>query len=69
MKKNCVFKAGSDIENAWTFKNTGTVKIPMGIKFVMVAGDQELNQNGIFVSEDVRPNDFFKLKIKVKAPT
>ena len=43
--------------------------IPKGIKFVMVAGDQELNQNGIFVSEDVRPNEFFKLKIKVKAPT
>ena len=39
LKKNMVFKKGDDIENVWTFKNTGSVKIPRGIKFVMVAGD------------------------------
>ena len=49
LKKNCVFKANDEIENVWTFKNTGTVKIPQGLKFVLVAGDQELNQQGLQV--------------------
>ena len=68
LKKNMVFKKGDDIENIWTFKNTSQVKIPKGTKFVMVAGDQELNASDMAVQDDVRPNEFFKLKIKTKAP-
>lgn len=28
LKKNFVFKQGDNIENVWTFRNTGSVKIP-----------------------------------------
>ena len=69
LKKNCVFKSGDQIENSWTFKNTCALKIPFGVKFVMVAGDEELNKPGIHVTEDVRPNEFFKVHIKIKAPS
>lgn len=34
----------------------------------MIDGDIELNVAGVRVMQDVRPNDFFKLKIKTKAP-
>lgn len=68
LKDNKVFKAGDVIENVWTYKNTGENKIPKGVKFVMVAGDQELNMAGIMVQEDVRPSQFFKVRISVKAP-
>ena len=34
----------------------------------MVAGDEQLNVSGIQIQDDVRPNEFFKLKIKTKAP-
>jgi len=64
LKMNKVFKGGDDIENVWTFKNTGGVKIPMGTKFVMVAGAQELNVPGLFVQAEIKPNEFFKLKLK-----
>lgn len=39
LKKNMVFKKGDDIENVWTFRNTGDNKIPKGTKFLMIAGD------------------------------
>ena len=39
LKKNMVFKKGDEIENVWTFKNTGNTRIPNGTKFLMVAGD------------------------------
>jgi hypothetical protein len=68
LKKNMVFKAGDDIENIWTFKNTGEVTIPKGTSFVMVAGAQELNIPGLFVQADVKSNEFFKIKLKTKAP-
>lgn len=69
LKENYVCKAGDDIDNIWTFKNTSSLKIPFGIKFVMVAGDEELNQPGIHVKEDVAPGEFFKLYFKMKAPS
>ena len=31
LKKNMVFKKGDEIENVWTFKNTGSIKIPKGL--------------------------------------
>ena len=69
LKKNMVFKAGDDIENVLTYKNTGEVKIPKGTSFVMVTGAQELNIAGLYVQTDVKPNEFFKIKLKTKAPT
>lgn len=35
---------------------------------VMIDGDIELNVAGVRVMQDVRSNDFFKLKIRTKAP-
>ena len=63
-----MFKKGDDIENTYTFKNTGQKAIPAGCMLVMIDGDIELNVAGVRVMQDVRPNDFFKLKVKTKAP-
>ena len=52
----------------WTFKNTGSTKILKGVKFVMVAGDEELNMPGMQLQDNVPINGFFKLRIKTKAP-
>lgn len=43
LKGNFVTKAGENIRNVWTFKNTGSTKIPKGVKFVMTDGDYEFN--------------------------
>ena len=68
LKKNFVFKAGDTIENVWTFKNIGAMVIPAGTKFAMIAGDYELNAQGIQVQDDVRPGEFFKLRVSLRAP-
>ena len=68
LKTNMVFPKGHDIENVWTFKNTGSVPIPKGTKFVMVSGNQELNSSDMAVQDFVRSNESFKVMIKTKAP-
>ena len=68
LKKNCVFKKGDTVENVWTFKNQGSQSIPKGVKLLCVAGDNDLNVANMQVDSDVRPGEFFKIKISVKAP-
>ena len=63
-----VFPKGHEIENVWTFKNTGLITIPEGTKLVRVSGSEELNMSDMVVLEDVKSNEFFKLKIKTVAP-
>ena len=36
---------------------------------MMIKGDQEFNVPGASVQQDVNPNEYFKLKISVKAPS
>jgi len=50
LKRNGVFKNSDEIENIYTFKNTGMSKIPAGCRLLWVAGDQELNVNNVFIA-------------------
>lgn len=68
LKRNGVFKKGDDIGNVYTFKNTGSTKIPAGCKLLWIAGDQDLNVTDVVITAEVRPEAFFKLHVNMKAP-
>ena len=52
----------------YTFKNTGSTKIPVGCKLLWIAGDQELNVSDAATTAEVRPDAFFKIRVNIKAP-
>jgi len=68
LKKNAVFKGGDSIENVVTFKNQSLTKIPKNCRLVRISGDSELSVAGVSLPQDVKANEFFKMKIALQAP-
>ena len=68
LQRNTVVRAGDDIENVYTFQNTGTTRIPAGTKFLSLSGDFELALKNVVLEKDVSPNEYFNVRVSLKAP-